>query len=273
MRQEGWDASRSKQTPFPFTNSVTMEVIASFGEKLWKELIGPNGSTPFKVTHIFLSFSGIGMMETGQRTIEGFLTARSPSDDQQPSVPAIIDSSRSPRKRPRSPSASSSKHEQPEPKMRKDSDQDDTRSTRCAALDENDDAPSNSAGPEGIARTERLSFVCEKCKKRIWLRDAPAQAPRTSRPPATGDADGSVSAAGGVDEGGPVLDDVIIEDALTALRLEHADFHFAQELAGVADEGAPKRVIRPSDRPSTTAKKKQKKKAADEGIAKFFQKR
>ena len=67
------------------------------------------------------------------------------------------------------------------------------------------------------------------------------------------------------------LDDEIRQDALEALRLEHADFHFAEELAAAGDESVPKRVIRPSSRPASTARKRQRK--TEEGIAKFFSKK
>lgn len=235
----------------------------SFGEKLWKELVGPSGSTPFKITHISLSFSGIGIMEAGQRTIEGFLTSRNSSDDQF--VSAISEGSKSPRKRPRSPSASGGK---PESKGHKHNGQDDAGSSSRAVFV--DDGRSEQP-TEKDTYGEQFSFICEKCHKRIWLPDAPRLAPVAS---VIYDVDGSVSAGGadGGGAGGPILHDAIREDALAALRLEHADFHFAQELAAVADEGAPKRVIRPPA--STTAKKSTKKsKSTNEGIAKFFQRK
>ncbi|KAJ3516139.1 hypothetical protein NLJ89_g1316 [Agrocybe chaxingu] len=63
--------SRSKQTPFLFTRELTVDTIASAGNKLWKELVGNN--TTLKVTSVSLGFTNIDVAETGQQTIEGFL--------------------------------------------------------------------------------------------------------------------------------------------------------------------------------------------------------
>lgn len=72
--RQGYDAFRSKQAPFPFTREITVDYIATAGDKLWKELMGPDSRTaPMKITNVQLSFSGIESMETGQRRIEGFL--------------------------------------------------------------------------------------------------------------------------------------------------------------------------------------------------------
>ncbi len=68
---KGYDATRSKQAPFPFTKDVTVDTIASAGNKLWKELIG--NQTMLNVTNVHLAFTGIEFAETGQQTIKGFL--------------------------------------------------------------------------------------------------------------------------------------------------------------------------------------------------------
>ncbi len=233
-----------------------MDVIASFGDKLWKELVGTGDSVPFKITNVQLSFSGIGVMEVGQRTIEGFLTTRSASDDQQqPSALASSHTVKLPVKRSRSPSPFNARPSNGA-KARKRSDEDRPAGNVTAA--ERDHTPSNSLKPP--TRDQRYSFTCDKCHKRIWLENAPFTA--LSGSDAAGD-------AGAGSDG----DDAITDDVLAALRLEHADFHFAQELAAAGDDDAPKRIIRPADKPSSATSKKRKKKAADEGIAKFFQKR
>ncbi|KAI1797430.1 DNA/RNA polymerase [Ganoderma leucocontextum] len=258
--RQGYETARSKQLPFPFTRTVTVDVIASFGNKLWKELVGTAGSTPFKITSVQLSFSGIGTMEAGQRKIEGFFSARTASDDQNaseskvaisdsnskpPSKRAISDPSKPPSKRRRS--GSSTHNPQ-------------TASSKRHTTGDLEDQDSKRSAP---IRDERYSFLCEKCHQHIWLADAPAGSE------AGGDTDGS--GAGGNTGANPIepLDDAIRENALAALRLEHADFHFAEELAAAGDDHVPKRVIRPADRPTSTAKKRQKK-AANQGIAKFF---
>ncbi|KAL7279344.1 hypothetical protein ACG7TL_007185 [Trametes sanguinea] len=237
--RQGYETFRSKQTAFPFTRNVTVDVIASFGDKLWKELVGTSGSTPFKITNVQLSFSGIGTMEAGQRTIEGFLTSK-PSSEAQPDV------------------GTASKP--PSTLKRKRS-----SSLRPSELEGNDQPTAKSSDDTKIERDERFSFVCDKCGKRIWLRPGSADGAR--------DANAStVAVADGGQELSAALDDAIREDALAALRLEHADFHYAEELAAAVDESIPKRIIRPMNGVASSARKK-KRKAADEGIAKFFSKR
>ncbi|KAH9902592.1 DNA/RNA polymerase [Cubamyces lactineus] len=241
--RQGYETSRSKQTPFPFTKNVTVDVIASFGDKLWKELVGTGDSTPFKITNVQLSFSGIGTMESGQRRIEGFLSSR-PSSDAQSTSESGPTSSKPPStlKRKRSPSNAA-----------------EARQTGGQPDDSLDAGNAKGNLERDEERDERHSFLCEKCGERIWL--GGSDAARDG-----GAAEGHLLAA--------ALDDAIREDALAALRLEHADFHFAQELAAAADEDVPKRVIRPLDRPAApTVKKKKKQKTGDGGIAKFFSKK
>lgn len=67
----GYEAGRSKQSPFPFHREVTVDVIAAAGDKLWKELVGKN--TNLKISSIQLAFTGIDHAEQGQQKIEGFL--------------------------------------------------------------------------------------------------------------------------------------------------------------------------------------------------------
>ncbi|PBK75521.1 DNA/RNA polymerase [Armillaria solidipes] len=69
--RKGYEASRSKQAPFPFIREVTVDVIAAAGDKLWKDLVG--NSTSMKVTSVQLAFTGIETAETGQQSIDGFL--------------------------------------------------------------------------------------------------------------------------------------------------------------------------------------------------------
>lgn len=235
-------------------------MIASFGDKLWKELVGTGGSTPFKITNVQLSFSGIGIMEAGQRTIEGFLASRNSSDNQQTTAPGVDDSEDASRLRSSTSNILSTDAPQFPKKRKRTEDDMEPKTATQVPLDD-----------------QRVSFVCEKCGKRIWLDNLPALAgvkSDSAHDASLGDTGSAIQSGGAIDAVGG-LDDEIREDALAALRLEHADFHFAQELAAAGDESAPKRVIRPSDRPSTTAKKRkqQKKPAADEGIARFFQKR
>jgi len=80
--RQGWEPSRSKQAPFPFARNLNADVVRAAGEKLWKELIGPDSSAskPLKVTYIGLGFSGIEAQGSGQPGIEGFFTKSSDAD-------------------------------------------------------------------------------------------------------------------------------------------------------------------------------------------------
>ncbi|KAI9066350.1 DNA/RNA polymerase [Trametes sanguinea] len=239
--RQGYETFRSKQMAFPFTRNVTVDVIAGFGDKLWKELVGTSGSTPFKITNVQLSFSGIGTMEAGQRTIEGFLSSKSLSEVQADAGTASKPPSTLKRKR------STSLHLSEPP----------DRDQYTANAKSSDDTK--------IERDQRFSFVCDKCGKRIWLRLGSADGAR--------DANASTVAVADVgQELSAALNDAIREDALAALRLEHADFHYAEELAASVDESVPKRVIRPMNGMASSGRKK-KRKATEEGIAKFFSKK
>lgn len=92
----GYTKSRSKQAPFPFSKNVTVDLIAEFGNRLWRELVGWRNddednvnndhsksrdiggggvgklTTMKKVTNVSLTFMGVEMMEVGQKGIEGF---------------------------------------------------------------------------------------------------------------------------------------------------------------------------------------------------------
>ena len=84
---EGYETSRSKQAPFPFTKEVTVDTIASVGNKLWKELVGHQEK--LRVTCVHLAFTGIEFAESGQQTIEDFLKPSSSKKrlpDQEPEI-------------------------------------------------------------------------------------------------------------------------------------------------------------------------------------------
>ncbi|KIY66533.1 DNA polymerase eta [Cylindrobasidium torrendii FP15055 ss-10] len=68
--RHGYEASRSRQAPFPFRRDFDVSYIAGAGNKLWKELVGT--ATTMKVTSVQLAFTGVGAAESGQRSIEGF---------------------------------------------------------------------------------------------------------------------------------------------------------------------------------------------------------
>ncbi|KAF9453452.1 DNA/RNA polymerase [Macrolepiota fuliginosa MF-IS2] len=69
--RRGYEAGRSKQAPFPFVRKVSVDIIASAGDRLWRELVGSN--TVMHVSTVSLAFTGIEVAEQGQKSIEGFL--------------------------------------------------------------------------------------------------------------------------------------------------------------------------------------------------------
>jgi DNA polymerase eta len=175
----GYETSHSKQMPFPFSREVTVDLIAGFGNRLWKELVGAD-SKKMKVTIVQLSFTGIETGEAGQKTIEGFL--------------------------------------KPNSKRSRDDNEND-----IAPLpqDEQQEAQ-NSESNDGT------SFICPRCGKRVSL---PKSYPG---------------------------EDADRERSLDTIRMEHEDFHFAQDLAKTSDNDGERREV------------KKKRLAKPEGIAKFF---
>lgn len=78
--RKGWESSRSKQVPFPFTRNATVDVIAAAGNNLWKDLVG--SSTDLKITTVSLGFTGVELAEPGQQSIDGFFkTPKRPRDE------------------------------------------------------------------------------------------------------------------------------------------------------------------------------------------------
>ncbi|KAG6328300.1 hypothetical protein ID866_10789 [Astraeus odoratus] len=197
--RKGYETSRSKQAAFPFTRDITVDIIASAGNKLWKELVGD--TTNIYVTSVQLAFTGIDAAETGQQNIDGFFKT---NDVQRPTL-----------KRPRS-GASPSR-----------------------GVVKGDSRDNQNQGEPFAA-----SFVCERCCKRIALRDEQADWSEEQR-----------------------------ISALAILRQEHEDFHFAQDLA---NESGP--VIKPSSSSKPTSKSskptsKRGRETEPKGIEKFFGKK
>jgi DNA polymerase eta len=181
-----------------------VDVIASAGDRLWKELVGE--SKIMKVTSVQLAFTGLEAAESGQQSIESFF--KTPD-----------------RRQLHSPNSSGG------PSLK-----------RVRREEENDVLPQMIAlEPEDGASTSidasLTSFTCPRCGKRLHL--------------------GDQSAGNDVNEDGRV-------DALTALRMEHDDFHFAQDLAKTSDE---------FQKDQQGLAKKKKKRKEPEGIAKFFNKK
>ncbi|KIJ14289.1 hypothetical protein PAXINDRAFT_79476 [Paxillus involutus ATCC 200175] len=194
--RKGYETSRSKQSAFPFSREVTVDMIAAAGDKLWKELIG--NATIINVGCVQLAFTGIETAEMGQQNIEGFFKTK--------------ESHRSAVKRPRS-----------------DSD---------GTIENNrDEGPRSRTTSTASRSASSTSFVCERCRKRIFLREVQRGYSSIEEDSAVG---------------------------LAKLRVEHDDFHFAQDLANGSDNSVS---VKPS---SSSRGAKRKKEAEPKGIAKFF---
>jgi hypothetical protein len=163
------DPHKSRQYPFPYTRSFSVETIVALAQKLWREITV--GKQPLaKIHNISLSFHGLASAGTGQKLIEGFFASSEGGSAR--------------------PDESSSKKRPP------------------AFADDEDEVESE----EGVdtAHDMRQSFVCDKCSKRISL---PSPSP---------------------DQWESETD---VERALELLKMEHADYHFARELAQQVSEG------------------------------------
>ncbi|KIK80658.1 hypothetical protein PAXRUDRAFT_158084 [Paxillus rubicundulus Ve08.2h10] len=194
--RKDYETSRSKQSAFPFSREVTVDMIAAAADKLWKELIGEAKS--IKVGCVQLAFTGIETAEMGQQNIEGFFKTK--------------ESQRSALKRPRSDSNDAFENER----------------------DEGGRSRTTSTAPHSASST---SFVCERCRKRIFLRE-------------------SQPGHSSIEEHSAV--------GLARLRVEHDDFHFAQDLANGSDNSVS---VKPR---SSSGGLKRKTEAEPKGIAKFF---
>jgi len=172
-----------------------VDVIASAGDRLWKELVGE--SKIIKVTSVQLAFTGLETAESGQQSIETFF--KTPDRRQQ---------------------LSSNSYGEPSLKRVREEDLDDEL-PQMVTLE----------GEEGTSCTDAssTSFICQRCGKRLYLAES-----------------------AGIDNGDGRV------EALQMLRVEHNDFHFAQDLS------------KTSDGPQKQNSAKKKKRKEPEGIAKFF---
>ncbi|KAF8656793.1 hypothetical protein AX16_002345 [Volvariella volvacea WC 439] len=182
--RKGYETSKSKQMQFPFSRDVTVDGVAKYGNKLWKELVGE--SSTINVSAVTLGFSGIETATANQKRIESFLRA---------------------------------------PKRGRD---DEAENEHLPI-----EVPIGQHGPIP-ATLARQSIQCDRCCRLIVL-------------------DKDVAEDG-------------IQDALALLKMEHDDFHFAQDLAKESDSSVPstaaqtKRISKHNKRP----------KQEPRGIEKFF---
>jgi len=213
----GYDWSRSKQSPFPFTRNVTADVITGFAERLWKDLVGngnkQDGSLPFSVTNVSLGFSGVEPGEAGQQSIEGFF---------RPGTSA---------KRP-----SSDGHDGEGLQVRHGKRRLEAEDIEGSSLVD-------------IDQENMVSFVCPRCHKRIE--------------------------AELVDEGDEVAEQRRAQ-ALSRLQVEHGDFHMAEDLSNMRDDGntGGSQRLRAVERERKRKKESNvRKDKSVEGIAKFLVRR
>lgn len=219
---QGYEAGRSKQSPFPFTKDLTVDTIAAAGDKLWKDLVGTNST--MKVTNVSLAFTGIDVAEAGQQSIADFLRKPASSSKKRPrddTADATLSGGHTPNQAAATPVSGSdggAHHDQP---------------------------------PDGLT----VSYSCARCGKSFKIRPTD----QTS-----GDQ----------------------EELLMKAKLEHDDYHFAQDLAResgparpaiTADSKPPSSSSgKPKSKPkSVTAKPAKKRKPTPpepKGIEKFFKK-
>ncbi|KAH8118115.1 eta DNA polymerase [Phellopilus nigrolimitatus] len=244
--RQGWNILRSKQQPFPRPRPVTIDLVTDEAGKLWKEIVGNDmlwDGKEMKVTHLSLGLTGINWTEEGQQGIAGFFHAKIPTgagraaSEGMAGPSTLTGASRT--KRQRSASATPSVKEEETVVFKIDDDYD---------LDE----------PE---TSEFHSFTCSRCHKTVSL------PPQLRNQISNIDAD----------------DDIFLniretnQHALANLRIEHEDYHFAQDLA--RREGftitAPSSSGKPNSKSSSPSRpaKKRKKQKEPEGIAKFFTKK
>ncbi|KAG8213054.1 hypothetical protein J3R82DRAFT_11446 [Butyriboletus roseoflavus] len=181
--RKGYEASRSKQYAFPFTQDVTVDVIATAADKLWKELTG--NMKNLNVTAVQLAFTGIETAETRQQCIEGFFKPKEHW--------SLLERTRS-----------------------------------------SSDGPPEADPVQVMTEPGPASstFVCKRCNKRISAYESDVEHDQVDR-----------------------------AAALAKLRMEHDDFHFAQDLTDGSDARAPS---------EPKPRSKRKKITEPKGIAKFL---
>ncbi|KZT06045.1 DNA/RNA polymerase [Laetiporus sulphureus 93-53] len=207
--RKGYETGHSKQMSFPFARNVTVDLIATAGDKLWRDLIGTDTSCsgPLKITNVALGFTGVESMEAGQRSIEGFLKT--------PPLPDVA------------------RRSLDEAAKRKRGLHDDLE-----AFARSDNRARTGTG-DGSHDTN-TSFLCDRCSECVALPD-----------------DLAVDGVG----------DDIRREALAALRMEHDDFHLAQQLAMQLSSPSSSKRFRPLDK---TRSEKTKRKGQSKNIATFF---
>ncbi|WVQ74905.1 hypothetical protein IAR50_004513 [Cryptococcus sp. DSM 104548] len=77
--RQGFEPSRSRQTPFPFTRNLSTEYILKYAHRLWEEATQPMNKGNMKLNNIALSFTGLEKLEEGQQGIEGFFATAKPA--------------------------------------------------------------------------------------------------------------------------------------------------------------------------------------------------
>jgi DNA polymerase eta len=176
----GYDWSRSKQAAFPFTRNITVDVIAGFADRLWKDLMGSSnkqdGSLPYSVTSIALGFSGVEPGEAGQQSIEGFFRS--------------------------GPGTSTKSRSDPDPDQVDDNRQ---RIHRAKRQRETERTECSSDDILEIEHDDTASLVCPRCHKRIEVE---------------------------LGDNGDMT-----EERRAKALMEHSDFHVAEDLSKMPDDG------------------------------------
>ncbi|EJD06732.1 eta DNA polymerase [Fomitiporia mediterranea MF3/22] len=236
---QGWHVRRSKQQAFPPPRStnVTADFMTGEAEKLWKEIVKSgilwDGKDGMKVTHLGLGLTGIGWTEEGQQNIQGFFRAKAPTGTER----AVSEGVAGPSTYATGREALRQRSQSVKPGVDED---------EIVVLDIGDESG-----------TGCYSFTCARCRKIISL------PPHLLK-------QGEVS--------GPIGDNTsdveeLRQDALAVLRMEHDDYHFAQDLARQDKQSTSSASVPEKRKPSSSSTrqvKKRKKEHQPEGIARFF---
>ncbi|EIW67292.1 hypothetical protein TREMEDRAFT_12962, partial [Tremella mesenterica DSM 1558] len=229
----GGEASRSRQTPFPFTRDLSTEYIVKYASKLWAEVCQPMEHGSMKVNNMALAFNGLEKLEDGQKGIEGFFSNPSnlkrpherlrsksphpPSEEAQTSTSTPPPKGESPMKKPRLPTLHTGKEKRKtvlETFLRNS-----TNSPSLSEVTKVDADPPDVVSDIVVGTAEQEdaeTWSCPRCKERFTL-----------------------SRFGSM-EGEDVVDVEERNKRMREVQQEHEDYHFAKDLQeGVEPRRAP----------------------------------
>ncbi|KAI5122546.1 hypothetical protein M0805_005273 [Coniferiporia weirii] len=234
--RQGWNILRSKQQPFPLPRTVSADFVTGEATKLWKEIVGNDmlwdGKRGMKITHLSLNLTGITWTEEGQKDIAGFFHPKIPTGAGRAASEDV---------------AGPSTLANTGGTKRK-------RSMSVVSSSKEQEIVAFNVDDDEAGTSDLYSFECVRCRKTITI-------PTHLRIDADLNPDSNTFSD---------FEDMR-QRALANLRVEHDDYHFAQDLA--RQDGSTITAAAPSDKPKSPPSrpaKKRKKHKEPEGIAKFF---